>query len=302
MEDIINHFGKIISKTVMVHIYSFPSFSIEVFLSLILCVVHILLIYEVNDIFQATNAKALSKLRLKHPHLRDSDSCSYQTISRLQVFPQKIEATTMRKSFFAQPCRKLSRKMSNRSNFGWVIPRKDSSMFRHTYTDRIDQLLSITPSEYVRKDKERKNREAGLKSCIESLTTLLEKALSNEHADLHNLSGEALRKSINHIKENFENQIVGDTKPCKFPEFGDNSLHSLITNSLNNKPLKTTAHIVSFNVTEDDKSDKVSGKGDINYRDSEATLDGDNSDGSEYGKESCLREARGDANISAYGT
>ncbi|XP_057659172.1 uncharacterized protein LOC130895711 [Diorhabda carinulata] len=273
MEDIISYFGKLISNTIMVHIYSYPHFSIEILLAIMLCVCHILLFFEVNDIFHTTNIKAMMKLKSKHPHLTETaDSDSFYSSSRVQVIPQRIE-TTMRKSYFVPTCRKVGRKRSTKSNLGWVIPRKVSSLLPHTFSDRVDYLLSITPSEYIRKYKERKNREAGLKSCIQSLSTLLESAVSGESNEMRKISRETLRKSINHIKETFESQILGDPK-TKYLDIDQNSLHSLMSKAYNNKSIKATAHVVTFNVEEDEKEEKdeVDEKGDLE-RISEDTVD-----------------------------
>lgn len=84
---------------------------------------------------------------------------------------------------------------------------KNRSFHRHSFNERVDHLLAMSPSEYVRKDKERKNREAGLRTCLQSLTTLLERALNGDATDLESLSKEAIRKSINAIKENFESHM-----------------------------------------------------------------------------------------------
>lgn len=76
----------------------------------------------------------------------------------------------------------------------------------------MEHLLSISPSEYVRRDKERKSREKGLRSCIQSLTSLLEKALNNKQVELKDMSEEDyIEKSLNALRDNFETQIRDDS-------------------------------------------------------------------------------------------
>jgi len=75
---------------------------------------------------------------------------------------------------------------------------------------QVEHLLSISPSEYVRRDKERKSREQGLRSCIQSLTSLLEKALNNKHVELKDMSEDYIEKSLNALRDNFETQMRDD--------------------------------------------------------------------------------------------
>lgn len=74
----------------------------------------------------------------------------------------------------------------------------------------MEHLLSISPSEYVRRDKERKSREQGLRSCIQSLTSLLEKALNNKQVELKDMSEDYIEKSLNALRDNFETQMRDD--------------------------------------------------------------------------------------------
>lgn len=74
----------------------------------------------------------------------------------------------------------------------------------------MEHLLSISPSEYVRRDKERKSREQGLRSCIQSLTSLLEKALNNKQVEFKDMSEDYIEKSLNALRDNFETQMRDD--------------------------------------------------------------------------------------------
>ncbi|KAG5889242.1 hypothetical protein JTB14_006378 [Gonioctena quinquepunctata] len=260
MDEVINQLAKVLNKTVVVHIYSYPHFAIETFLAFVVCIAHCLMIFEINNLYRRTNAKAAVKLRLKHPQLREVGSCSYHTISRLhtQISPQQIQTTATKHSYIVPSYKRLNRKLSTASNYGWVIPTYHGEsllMVRHGhgYNDRVDHLLSISPSEYVREDKQRKHQEAGLRSCIHSLSSLLEKALSDDIM-MESVSKDAIKKSINAMKETFENQFIGDI----YGDLCSLSLHSLLNYSVNKKSLKSSLvpqHIESFSLLGDETAE-----------------------------------------------
>ncbi|KAJ8983379.1 hypothetical protein NQ317_010472, partial [Molorchus minor] len=158
---------------------------------------------------------------------------SYHSISHFQtaIFPQKLEPST--KQTFFVPYKRVNKKASTTSNFGWVISQGDS-LLKHSFNERLEQLLAVTPSEYVRKDKERKNREAGLRSCIQSLTSLLERALTNTTDVDLKLSKDAIKKSLNVIRENIE----GHLSNMDLDDYATSSLHSIIENSTNRHSLR----------------------------------------------------------------
>ncbi|KAG5884663.1 hypothetical protein JTB14_005407 [Gonioctena quinquepunctata] len=180
---------KLLYHTVVFNIYSYPHFAIETLLAVVLCIAHCLLIFEINNIYRRTNVKAAVKLRLKHPQLREGENCSCHTISRqhTKIFPKKIENTAI------VPSHKSKKKLSTAP----VIPANHGEsrlMRRHGrgFNDKVDHLLSISPSQYVREDRERMHREAGLKSCIHSLTSLLEKALNEDNSIRESVSKESM--------------------------------------------------------------------------------------------------------------
>ncbi|KAG5889227.1 hypothetical protein JTB14_006363 [Gonioctena quinquepunctata] len=220
---------KLLDTNIVVHIYSYPHFAIETLLAFVVCIAHCLLIFEINNLYRRMNAKAAVKLRLKHPQLTKVENCSYHTIlSRIhtRIFP------------IVPFYKRLNRKFSTATNFGWVIPTNH----------RVDHLLSLSPSEYVRKDKERKHREVGLRSCLQSLTSLLEKAF-NDDIMMKSASGKAIKERINAIKE-FENQFERDS----IGDLCTPSLHSLLKHSVNQKSLKSSLvphHFVIFSLCGD---------------------------------------------------
>ncbi|VEN38313.1 unnamed protein product [Callosobruchus maculatus] len=264
MENLITQMVKFLSSTVVVHIYSFPNFSIETFLASIVCVVHVLLIHEVNSLYRRTNAKAAAKLRLRHASIKELEGCSYHSMARVEttLFPEKVETTTTHRHSFtlpSAPYRRLNRRMSNTSNFGWVISRKTSSVYCGNYSDRIEQLLALSPSEYVRKDKERKYKEAGLKNCIQSLTSLLEKALEAEENGLtmDQVSKDAVRNSIKTIKSNFDNHLSSFREPLA-KVASCRSIYSLISHTMTKSTLQNSLspELNPVNNAEASKSDE----------------------------------------------
>ncbi|VEN38315.1 unnamed protein product [Callosobruchus maculatus] len=178
------------------------------------------------------------------------------------LFPEKVETTTTHRHSFtlpSAPYRRLNRRMSNTSNFGWVISRKTSSVYCGNYSDRIEQLLALSPSEYVRKDKERKYKEAGLKNCIQSLTSLLEKALEAEENGLtmDQVSKDAVRNSIKTIKSNFDNHLSSFREPLA-KVASCRSIYSLISHTMTKSTLQNSLspELNPVNNAEASKSDE----------------------------------------------
>lgn len=88
-------------------------------------------------------------------------------------------------------------------DFGWKTYLDDVIKERN---DHVEQVLSITPSDYIRHYREKKVREEGLASCIQSFTSLLEHSLNNNEIN-EKLSKEAIERSLKAIKENFKNEL-----------------------------------------------------------------------------------------------
>ncbi|KAG5886922.1 hypothetical protein JTB14_034198 [Gonioctena quinquepunctata] len=239
MDELINQLLKLLSYDVVVHIYSYPHFAIEALLATVLCIVHCVLIFEINNLCIKTNAK----LTLKCSQLGKMESCSDYIISRLhtRIFPQTSETTTTRQSYNVSSYR-LNKKLSTTSSLGWDISShyvKSGLMMRHShgYNDRVDDLLSISLSGYVQKDIERKHREAIMSSCIQSLT-LLEKVFNDDNITMESVSKEAIKKSINAIKDNFEKQFIDDG--YSIVDVCLHSLPSLLNHSLNKEPFENS--------------------------------------------------------------
>ncbi|XP_050295603.1 uncharacterized protein LOC126735601 [Anthonomus grandis grandis] len=247
MDEIIINTVKFLSSTVVVRLLSYPPFAIEIFLAAVVCVVHILLLFEINTLVRRTNSKAAARLRMRHP-IKESET-SFHSLVTLQTAHHIFQKKPTEMPFYQRPqvfvpvnSRIPPRKMMSSGNFGLILAKGDSSILKSKVSERVEQLLSISPSEYVRRDKERLNREQGLKSCIQSLTSLLEKALENEALEIRNMSKEDIKKSIRSLKENFENQLNSNNQTalnqlCDFPS---PSLQSLIEKSSAKRLMENT--------------------------------------------------------------
>ncbi|XP_030745891.1 uncharacterized protein LOC115874753 isoform X2 [Sitophilus oryzae] len=184
---------------------------------------------------KVTRSKCFQKLRFcKGIFLQQSNKPesmtsfhSLVTLQTTQVFQKKAESFQKQPQVYEAAIHRLPAKKFSRSNFGWMLSKGDS-ILKHNFHDRVEHLLSISPSEYVRRDKERKSKEQGLRSCIQSLTSLLEKALNNDTLEIQDMSKDDIKRSINTLKENFENQLNNDYQLSEFPS---PSLQSLIAQS-----------------------------------------------------------------------
>lgn len=88
MDEFIANIVKILSSTINVRIISFPSFAIETLLASVVCIVHCLLIFEVNTLVRRTNAKAAARLRLKHP-IKGKTSTQMTKCEKKHAYSQK---------------------------------------------------------------------------------------------------------------------------------------------------------------------------------------------------------------------
>ncbi|CAH0552070.1 unnamed protein product [Brassicogethes aeneus] len=191
MEEIISHVLKCMSHTIIVHVVSFPHFSIETFLAGVVCVVHCLLMFEINTLVYKTNAISTAKLKFLLPLKEVEGSTSVHS-----VVLQKHALNNM-DSRMCNAYKKERRKLSTTTGISFSSPQ---SKEKHCY-DRIEQILSITPSQYIRRDKERRMKDQGLKTCIHSLTSLLEQSLHKDNMILSRMSKENIRKNIFALKD-----------------------------------------------------------------------------------------------------
>ncbi|XP_066259820.1 uncharacterized protein [Euwallacea similis] len=207
MDELILNFVKFLSSTVVFRIISYPNFAIEILLATVVCVVQALLIFEINTLVRKTNAKVIAKLRMKHP-IKEAESISFHSLVAMKTTTQAFH----NKPDIYQIYRSINPKGrfdSKDKNFGWAVSTEDS-MMRHTFSDRVEYLLSTTPSEYVRCDLARKSREQSLRSCLQSLKFLLERALSNDEDDCITISNTEIQNSVNTPNESFELELTND--------------------------------------------------------------------------------------------
>ncbi|XP_066142606.1 uncharacterized protein [Euwallacea fornicatus] len=193
-------FVKFLSSTVDVRIRSQPNLAIEILLCIAVCIVHFLLIIEINTTVRRTNAKAEARLRKKYPIKEIEDSSSHSLIAMkadTQTFHNKPDIYERIRKIY-NVMNPSGRFCSEGNNFGWAQSKGDSRM-KHRFLERVEHLLSITPSEYVRRDRE--SREQRLRSPF---TPLLKRALSSEENDCNVTAKTDIHRNLNTLKENIE--------------------------------------------------------------------------------------------------
>lgn len=201
MEEFFHYATKILSHNIVVHIYSIPNFTIESFIYGLMCIVHFLLIMEVNSTVSGVVEKSLEKFK-RTKSIKDQEKIS----SIVSADSAKIHHH-LKKYYENRPCFSMSyqKKMSTFGPNGWVFPNSVDERY-----DKIDQILSVTPSEFIRRDKERKVQENELTTCLKSLTSLLQ---SNEGK---NFSDPSLQKNIELLKTQLRNsESVNDLRTLK---------------------------------------------------------------------------------------
>ncbi|XP_066147022.1 uncharacterized protein [Euwallacea fornicatus] len=230
MDELVLNFVKFLSSTVVFRIISYPNFAIEILLATVVCVSQALLIFEINTLVRRTKAK--TKLRMKHP-IKEAESISFHSLVAMKTstraFHDKPDIYHIYSSI--KPKKRFDGKDRN---FGWAVSTGDSVM-RHTFSDRVEYLLSTTPSEYVRCDLARKSREQSLRSCLQSLKFLLEKALNNDEDDSINVS--KTQNSVNTPNEGFELELTNDY--AQINKFASSSLQSPMEQKAPNHFLKS---------------------------------------------------------------
>lgn len=79
------------------------------------------------------------------------------------------------------------------SDYNWIPTTVEEEKY-----EKIDQILSVSPSDYIKKDKEKKIHENELRHCLKSLTTLLECSVASR------MSTTSLAKSISIIRDHLK--------------------------------------------------------------------------------------------------
>ncbi|XP_066262315.1 uncharacterized protein [Euwallacea similis] len=230
MDEFVSDFVKFLSSTVIVRIMSQPHFATEILLGIAVCIVQFLLIIEINTLVRRTNARAAARFRVKYP-IKEIENGSSRSLVAIktgtQTFRDKsdIYQRTTQTYSLMNP---RERFCSGGKNFGWA-PFKGDSKTKHRFSDRVEHLLSITPSEYVR--RELKSREQLLRS---PLPPLLKRALSSEENNCNITSKTEIHRNLNSLKENLELQLA----TAQIKNLTSASLQKLIEKTALNRILK----------------------------------------------------------------
>lgn len=79
--------------------------------------------------------------------------------------------------------KRLCGNYSNHSQYGWVLPQSGNARKHNPNTERLENIASLSPSEYVKIDKERRLREKELQRCFQSLTTLYDNVVERKYSE-----------------------------------------------------------------------------------------------------------------------
>lgn len=214
MNEIVNFATKCMYTTTSAHIYSSPHFALEVALMLIVCIIYILLHLEISNTAVRTlilkpNAVYLSN-RIKATFSNDSN-CTSITCVQHQVCALGI---TDSKHTEFRDCIRRNQKIE----LGSPLRIGDCM---NTVEKKIENMLSLTPDEYVQKDIISKLTQSDFGFCLKSLTTLFETCVNGKKSET------TIKRQIQMAKEELQNaSIATDTNRY----FGRNAI--ALTSSL----------------------------------------------------------------------
>ncbi|KAK9877443.1 hypothetical protein WA026_018553 [Henosepilachna vigintioctopunctata] len=202
MEELFHTVTKLLAHNIVVHIYSLPNFTIESFVTSLICVVHILLIMEVNSLVSQVTEKSIAKFRRKRIMRDESKPSSLMSLQSGDTAQVKMQYH-LRKYYESHspfiPPNYSTKKLTKIP----VTQVSDVNIVNLTAAQcekyqKIDQILSVSPSDYIKKDKEKKIHENELRHCLKSLTALLECSVASK------MSTTSLAKSISIIREHLK--------------------------------------------------------------------------------------------------
>lgn len=127
--------------------------------------------------------------------------------------------------------RRSSTRGSSHSQLGWVMPEPAPE------TEHYESIASLTPREFVKRDKQKKLRERNMKNCFDSLTTLYDNVLVRKYSE------NTLQNHLELAKESTQcakicSQHTMNTLPC---DAMTQSLFNLLEKIV--IPSSTSAHL-----------------------------------------------------------
>nr|XP_022911782.1 uncharacterized protein LOC111422782 [Onthophagus taurus]XP_022913955.1 uncharacterized protein LOC111424589 [Onthophagus taurus] len=185
MEDLLTLSKKILSQTATIHIYSFPNFTLEIFLAIVMFIIYIYLTLEIAQIAKtAIKTRPNTIIRKKIKEVNSSLSICSSSFSKYQDTFNPHYEPIHPSTHLAY--KRISSKCSSHSQLGWIMPNM-VGVGSCTFPDlensgNFDTVASMTPAEFVKKEKERRLREKELQKCFESLTSLYGSVIDRKYS------------------------------------------------------------------------------------------------------------------------
>lgn len=190
---------------------------------------------EVNSLVSHITEKSIAKLRRQRIMKDDSKPSSRMSLQsgdthiKIQHHLRKYyenHSPFITPKYTSKKLTKIPEMQS--SEYNWIPTRVEDEKY-----EKIDQILSVSPSDYIKKDKEKKIHENELRHCLKSLTTLLECSVASR------MSTTSLAKSISIIRDHLktansnENITENDKKATQNNRKTTESLFDMMERSLN---------------------------------------------------------------------
>ncbi|CAG9765698.1 unnamed protein product [Ceutorhynchus assimilis] len=255
-----NNMFKLSSTVIYGQLFSRPAFSIDIFLAIMFGAIQCLLIYEITTLEWRTSARVDSMMEVKqsfkdypNPIVKKTSvkKKSISTCTSDRPSPVTVEKSSERQKKPIETCSSVRcyttlfkpvPQIHHRSDIHHGLSRaKSISHVKFDKVDRLQYLLSVSPSEYVRRDREwMQNKKHKLITCIRTLAKDLEQAVSEESLNTQKMYKNAIQNSIKTLKRNFVSQLNSSYRLDNFAstnfqplleQYGD-GLRSSLSNDL----------------------------------------------------------------------
>ncbi|GJQ76199.1 hypothetical protein Trydic_g1942 [Trypoxylus dichotomus] len=173
---------KILSQTATVHIYSFPHFTLETFLAIVMFFIYAYLHFEISKIAKCTLRLRPNTVQYRK-FLRECNSRESICTSITRVQHEYCTFNVSRCPSSHLTYKRLCSNYSNHSQCGWILPQTNHYRARNPTSERFETIASLTPAEYVKRDKEKRLRERELQRCFQSLTTLYDNVVEKKFSE-----------------------------------------------------------------------------------------------------------------------
>lgn len=209
MDEIFAVFLNYMFRSATAHIYSFPNFCLEAIFTLVLCVIYVCLHMEITNIGMKTLTLKPNTLHLDGgTKLRCADStCTSITCVQKQFY--RIRSSKLPKSNIS-----YSHLTGNSNHQFNLLPKEigDASnvqVSRQNLCERIDNILNLTPEQFVKFDQIRKSREDDMVYCLKSLSTLYADKVENKYSE------KTVQRHIQLAKEHLQQANIS-SETCRY--------------------------------------------------------------------------------------